>query len=87
MEATHRGTATVKSDLTTAEAAEFTSIGRTKAYELVWKGEWPSIRIGRILRVPSDGLREWVRQRSEEARGERVAEAGAGLSGWPSQVE
>lgn len=42
------------------EAAKLASIGRTKAYSLVSSGEWPSVRIGRAVRVPYEDLREWV---------------------------
>lgn len=71
--------------LSVCEAAELMGIGRTKAYELVWKGEWPSVRIGRRLLVSAEELRQWVRQRSAEAKEAHAAQAGAAL-GWLSEV-
>jgi excisionase family DNA binding protein len=43
------------------EAAEVISLGRSKMYDLIAKGVIPSIRIGKSVRVPADGLREWVK--------------------------
>lgn len=42
------------------EAAKMTGLGLTKAYELVATGAWPSVTIGRCVRVPLAGLRLWV---------------------------
>lgn len=45
--------------LTVEETARFLRIGRTKAWELVQRGEIPSIRIGRrSIRVPAKALRD-----------------------------
>ncbi|MGH2975583.1 MAG: helix-turn-helix domain-containing protein [Solirubrobacterales bacterium] len=41
---------------TVEQAAEVLQIGRTAAYEAVRRGEIPSIRIGRSLRVPRQRL-------------------------------
>jgi excisionase family DNA binding protein len=49
------------------EAAGLASLGRSKAYEMVASGEWPSVAIGRCRRVPLDGLRRWVEQQAAEA--------------------
>jgi len=55
--------------LKVVEAADLTGLGRSKAYELVANGTWPSISIGRSVRVPVAGLREWVeRQQAEQTR-------------------
>ena len=43
------------------EAAEVISLGRSKIYDLIAKGVIPSIRIGKSVRVPAEGLREWVK--------------------------
>jgi prophage regulatory protein len=43
------------------EVAEIIGLGRSKTYELIAKGSVPSVRIGKCVRVPVDGLREWVR--------------------------
>ncbi len=42
------------------DAARLASVGRTLAFELVARGEWPSVRLGRAVRVPVDGLRAWI---------------------------
>ena len=43
-----------------AEAADLASISRAKAYELIAAGEWPSVRIGRTIRVPVGRLSIWI---------------------------
>jgi len=43
------------------EAAEWLGLGRTKAYELVYKGVLPSVTIGRSRRVPVSALEAFVR--------------------------
>ena len=53
------------------EAAEAIAVGRSKVYELLARGELPSIRVDGRLRVPVDGLRAWVEQQGRE----RVATA------------
>lgn len=42
--------------LTVPEVAEVLRIGRNEAYEAVRRGDIPSIRIGRSIRVPSHRL-------------------------------
>lgn len=49
--------------LTPAEVAETLGLGRTKIYALLASGELPSIRIGTAVRVPFDGLKEWLDRR------------------------
>lgn len=41
--------------LTVPEAADLLGIGRTLAYDLVRRGQWPTpvVRIGRLIKVPS----------------------------------
>src|SRR5262245_49165088 len=56
--------------LKVTEAAELTGLGRSKAYELVAAGTWPSISIGRSVRVPLVGLREWVERQQAQAANE-----------------
>ncbi|MBU6422408.1 MAG: helix-turn-helix domain-containing protein [Chloroflexota bacterium] len=43
------------------EAAKLLQIGRNKVYELAAAGEIPSLHVGRQLRIPTEGLREWIR--------------------------
>jgi excisionase family DNA binding protein len=42
------------------EAGEILGIGRMAAYQAVWRGQIPSIRIGRRLLVPLAKLNEMV---------------------------
>ena len=46
--------------LTVEEAAECLSIGRTTMYSLVSTGAIESVTIGRLRRVPSECLEEYV---------------------------
>ena len=45
-----------------AEAAEAIGISRSRIYELIARGETPSIRVGGVVRVPVANLQEWVDQ-------------------------
>ncbi|MBI1332244.1 MAG: helix-turn-helix domain-containing protein [Armatimonadetes bacterium] len=49
------------------EAAEQAGVGRTMAYEFVMSGQWPSVKIGRSLRIPLSGLNEWIEGKEKEA--------------------
>ena len=46
------------------EAARTLQIGRNKVYELVAAGTIPSLHIGRVLRIPAQGLQEWIREQA-----------------------
>jgi excisionase family DNA binding protein len=50
------------------EAAEAIGVGRSKIYELLAAGELPSIRIGGSVRVPVDGLRDWIARQLESQK-------------------
>lgn len=63
--------------VTVPEAAELTAVGRSTGYALVASGEWPSIRIGRSVRVPVEGLREWVGRRTRAT--ESASQSAVGL--------
>jgi excisionase family DNA binding protein len=43
-----------------AETAEALGIGLTRTYELTRKGEIPSIRVGKSVRVPITALKLWI---------------------------
>ena len=49
------------------EAAKMTGYSRGMAYQLVARGEWPCVRVGRSIRVPIAALREWVERKTEES--------------------
>ena len=46
--------------LTVPEAAQMLRIGRNLAYELVARGDIPSVRIGRLIRIPRRALVRWL---------------------------
>ena len=49
------------------EAAEWLSVGRSTVYELVQRGELPTVHIGRSVRIPAAAVRAWVEQQAAEA--------------------
>jgi excisionase family DNA binding protein len=49
--------------VTVARAAAMTDVGRSTGYQLVATGEWPSVKVGRSIRVPVAALRAWLEQR------------------------
>jgi excisionase family DNA binding protein len=49
-----------------SETAEAIGVSRSRAYELIARGEIPSIRIGGSVRVPLDGLRQWIARQAEQ---------------------
>ena len=42
------------------QVANMLSLGRSKTYELIQRGELPSVHLGRCVRVPSAALRRWL---------------------------
>lgn len=42
------------------EVCDVTGLGKSKCYELIATGVIPSVRIGRAVRVPAEGLRQWI---------------------------
>ena len=53
--------------LTVAQAATMLSLGRSKAYELVMKGDIRSITIGRSRRIPVQALDEFIQERVSDS--------------------
>jgi len=49
--------------LTVEEAARRLGIGRSLAWRLVRSGELPSVRLGRLVRVPERNLQAWLDRR------------------------
>lgn len=49
--------------LTVEEAARRLGIGRTLAWRLVRDGELPSVRLGRLVRIPERALDDWLDRR------------------------
>jgi excisionase family DNA binding protein len=46
--------------------ADLLAIGRSKAYEMAARGELPTVRIGKALRVPLSRLEAWIKDRTLE---------------------
>ena len=53
--------------LTVEEAARRLGIGRSLAWRLVRSGELPSVRLGRLVRVPERNLQAWLDRRCQGA--------------------
>lgn len=53
--------------LDAAEAAKVLSLSRGKVCDLAARGEIPSIRVGRALRIPRDQLLGWIEHRASGA--------------------
>lgn len=53
--------------LRVTEAAEQLSIARSKAYAMVQRGELPSVRLGKSVRVPQNALSDYVARLVSEA--------------------
>jgi excisionase family DNA binding protein len=47
------------------EAAVSLGISKAKMYQLIKTGEIPALRVGKTMRISTDVLREWVRQRPQ----------------------
>lgn len=62
--------------LRVTEAAELVGLGRSKAYELTRTGVWPTVRIGKSVRVPYRWLIAWVESQTTEAEAELADRAG-----------
>lgn len=43
-----------------AEAFRLTGVSRSQGYALIASREWPSIRIGKAIRIPAELLRAWI---------------------------
>jgi excisionase family DNA binding protein len=53
------------------EAADAIGVSRSKAYELIARGDIPSVKVGGCVRVPVKALNAWIeRQLTERAEAE-----------------
>ena len=60
-----------KLTMSVAEAAEQLGVCTKSAYNLIHRHDFPTIRIGRRIRISREGLREWVRQQEQSRAEER----------------
>jgi len=56
-----------KLTLTPLEAAHALGIGRNKIYELVHLDDFPAVRLGKKIVIPSEHLRAWLAAQSQKA--------------------
>jgi excisionase family DNA binding protein len=49
------------------KAAQLADISRSVAYDLIARGVWPSVRVGRSLRVPVKDLLAWIEANKQPA--------------------
>jgi excisionase family DNA binding protein len=60
--------------LTPEEAFNRLNIGRAKGFQMLASGDLPSIKIGRLRRIPADGLQAWVQRQVDEQNALAVQE-------------
>lgn len=48
------------------EAGELIGVSRAQAYQMIARGELPSVRLGKSISVPLDKLREHIEQLAEQ---------------------
>jgi excisionase family DNA binding protein len=53
------------------EASRLLGLGRTRTWELIWKGDLLVVRMGRSVRIPRKELRRWIQARMSANR-ERI---------------
>lgn len=51
--------------LSVSETAKLLGISRPTLYTLLRRQDFPSLKVGTRTLIPTDGLREWLRQQSE----------------------
>lgn len=54
-----------KLTMSVAEAAAQLGICEKSAYTLTHRADFPTIKIGRRIRISREGLREWIRQQEK----------------------
>lgn len=60
------------------EAARLLGIGRSKLFEMLARNELPVLRLGRCVRIPRQGLEDWVNECLAAETAVRDAFLGAG---------
>lgn len=63
-----RGCMPEKMALSVAEAAQLISLPQKTVYALVHQKDFPAYQIGNRWRIPTEGLREWVRRQAQEVQ-------------------
>lgn len=57
--------------LRATEAAKLASVSRSMAYKLIAERVWPSVIVGRCIRVPLQDLRAWIEENKRTAQDDR----------------
>jgi excisionase family DNA binding protein len=52
--------------LTPEEAFNSLNIGRAKGFQMLASGDLPSIKIGRLRRIPAEELQAWVQRQVDK---------------------
>lgn len=52
--------------LRAAEVIESTGLSRSTIYGLIASGELPSVRVGRAIRIPVQGFKQWIERKATE---------------------
>lgn len=52
--------------LTVTELQAALGVGRSTAYQLIHRRDFPTVHLGRKVLIPVDGLRAWLAQQSNE---------------------
>ena len=50
-----------------AEVTKILGIGRSMVYDLIARKEIPSIRLGRSIRIPSESLQRWLKDKESQS--------------------
>lgn len=58
-----------KLTITVEEMAEVVGVSRPKAYELIHKEGFPTVRMGRRIVIPLDSLKRWLEEQAGAAVG------------------
>ena len=51
------------------ETCEVLGVKRSTLFKMLEAGEIPSIKVGRLRRIPTAGLKDWVRRQVDEQAG------------------
>jgi excisionase family DNA binding protein len=51
--------------MTVADVQDYLGISRQTAYELVHQPDFPTLRLGRLIKIPKDAFLRWIEQQTE----------------------
>ena len=56
--------------LAVREGAKVLGLPVNRVYEMTARGELPSVRLGRSVRIPADALQRWIEERTTGGKSE-----------------